>query len=423
MAGTSDKKGKRRPLADGTTSIGAADSPSIDAFGRWRVSDPETIFDSKQLHDNQPLFWDDQEESGGSTTSTHSTATASTTMGVGATTAGKRTRQTFRRFNYQPGKSQLIFCTGVLDKSGGGTGITRGFGYYDDDNGLYLEDKEGTINFVRRTKTSGVVVNNRVAQSSWNLDTMDGTGASGITLDFSKTQILIIDFEWLGVGRARMGFVVDGKIYYAHEFNNANNLSVVYMSTPNLPLRYQIENDGNGAASTLEHICSSVISEGGTQDNGQVRYASTANTQINAAVVGTVYAIKGIRLKSTALDETIKILNASVQIQSASDEFEWLLYFKPTLSSTATWNNETNSSVQTATGTGLTISAGTIIAGGYIASGSAQNAAADITQEIKNALLLGSAIDGTPDQIWLAGRPLTNVNTLVEGSLTWRELL
>jgi hypothetical protein len=233
------------------TGIKATDSPSIDAFGRWRVSNPETIFDSKQLHDNAPLIYDDQEVSGGSTTSSHSTATASTTIGVGATTAGKRVRQSFMRFNYQPGKSQLIFCTGVLDKSGGGTGITRGFGYYDDNNGLFLQDKEGVIQFVKRSSTSGSPVDTEVNQSSWNIDTMDGTGASGITLDFSKAQILVIDFEWLGVGRVRMGFVVDGIVYYCHQFNHANSVSTVYMSTPNLPVRYEIDNDGTGAASTL----------------------------------------------------------------------------------------------------------------------------------------------------------------------------
>ena len=92
----------------------------IDAFGRVRVSNPRTLFDSKQIFDNAPLFWDDVEESGSGTGSSHSTATASTTLSVGATTAGKRTRQTFRRFNYQPGKSQRFFMTGILDESGGG---------------------------------------------------------------------------------------------------------------------------------------------------------------------------------------------------------------------------------------------------------------------------------------------------------------
>lgn len=398
------------------------DSAGVDAFGRLRVSQPETIFDSKQIHDNDPLFWDDVEESGSGTSSNHSVNKASTELGVSLNTTGKRTRQTFRRFNYQPGKSQLILMTAVIG-SGGGTGINARVGLFDDNNGLFFEDNQGVIQVVRRTNVTGTPTDSVVTQPNWNIDTMDGNGVSGITIDKTKTQIIVIDYEWLGVGRVRMGFNLNGITYYCHEFLNSNTLTEVYMSTPNLPLRYQLENDGTGIATTMKHICTSVISEGGTQDNGMVRYASTANTQVDCAVVGTIYGIKGLRLKSTDLDETIKVLRASIQLQSTSDDFEWLLIFKPTVAGTPSWVGETNSSVETATGaTANTITGGIYITGGYIATGAGQSTSSQISNDIENALILGSTISGTPDEIWLAGRSLTSVNVLVEGSLTWREL-
>lgn len=421
-----DTDGKATQVTLGNTgglAVQAADSPSIDAFARWRVSNPETIFDSKQIFDAQPLFWDDQEVSGGGTSSSHSTNTASTTIGVSLNTAGRRVRQTFRRFNYQPGKSQLVLLTGTLGSTGGGTGITRSAGIYDDNNGIFFKDDEGVLKAVIRSNATGTPVDTAVAQSAWNLDKLDGTGSSGVTLDHTKSQIIIIDYEWLGVGRVRVGFVFDGIPVYCHQFLQANNNAGVYMSTPNLPLRYEIENDGTGAASTLEHICTSVVSEGGLQDNGLVRYSSTANTQVDCAVVGTFYGVKGIRLKSTTLGGTVKLLNTALQVQSASDDLEYVLIFNPTVAGTPTWNDETNSTVQTATGaTANTVTGGTYITGGYIASGNAQNASGIIAQEIPNSLLLGAGIDGTPDEIWLCAKPLTNVNTLVEGSITWREL-
>jgi len=150
--------------------ITAQDSPSIDAFGRWRVSEPQTIFDSKQLYDAQPLFWDDQQVSGTGTTSTHNPNTASTVLSVSGTTAGRRVRQTFMRFNYQPGKSQLILCTGTLSATGGGTGIVRAMGLYDDKNGIFIRDNQGTVEAVIRTYTSGTAVDNAVSQANWNLD-------------------------------------------------------------------------------------------------------------------------------------------------------------------------------------------------------------------------------------------------------------
>jgi hypothetical protein len=402
-------------------SMRTTDSAAIDAFGRFRVSNPVTVFDSKQLHDAAPLFFDDQETSGGGTGSAHSTAEAATTISVGATTAGTRVRQTFMRFNYQPGKSQLIFLTASEFETA--TGITKRFGYFDANDGLFFESEEGTVNVVRRTSVSGSPVDNEVAQANWNIDKMDGTGPSRVTLDFDSSLIGVIDFEWLGVGRARMGFVVDGKIYYCHEFLNTNNIATVYMSTPNLPIRYEISNDGNGAADDFVHICSSVISEGGQQDTGVLRYSSTANTQIDAAVVGTLYAVKGIRLKSTHLDATVSLVQAAVSLQSGSDDLEWQVVFNPTYGATPSWGNETNSAVQSFTGAGTeTVTNGTVITGGYLSSGSGVNSAASLTVPIQNALRLGSLIDGTQQSIALCVKALTNVNTLVEGSLTWREL-
>lgn len=400
------------------------DSPAADAFGRLRVSDLETLFDSKQLYDNAALFWDDQEVSGSGTTSSHSTATASSTISVALNTAGKRVRQTYQRFNYQPGKSQLIFMTGTLSKTGGGTGITRAMGLFDDDNGLFFQDDEGTVKVCKRGSMSGSAVTTKVAQSDWNLDTLDGAGPSGYTLDLLSSQIGVIDFEWLGVGRVRMGFVIDGKIIYVHEFLHSNRTAGVYISTPNLPLRYEIENDGTGAASSLEHICASVMSEGGQQNTGVVRYSSTANTQVDCAVVGTLYAVKGLRLKTTHLSATIKILSAAMQLQSSGDDVEWILLFNPTVAGSPSWGDVTNGAVQTFTGaTANTITGGTAISGGYIATGTGLNASGGINFEIPNALLLGSQIDGTRQTIVLAARALTNTNSLVEGSLTWRELL
>lgn len=401
------------------------DNATGDAFGRLRVSQPTTLFDSKQIFDNQPLLWDDQETSGASTTSTHSANTASTTIGVAATTAGTRVRQTFQSFNYQPGKSQLVLLTGVFCASGGGAGITTRVGQFNANNGLFLEYSDGVLNVVRRTYTSGAAVDNSVAQASWNIDKMDGTGISGVTIDVTKTNILVIDYEWLGVGRVRMGFNVDGVTYYCHQFLNANSLTAVYMSTPNLPLRYEISNDGTGAASTLEHICSSVMSEGGEQALGQIRFASTDGTHVDANTENVAYAVLGIRLKSAYIGAVVKLLNLAVQIHTATDQIEWTLRFNPTVAGTFTYSDETNSAVQIATGaTANTVTNGTIIDGGYAESGGNQQGAAGSTESvIKNALKLGAAIDGTVDEIVLCVMPVAGSTSVdVEGGFTWQEL-
>lgn len=401
-----------KPVTGSIMGVQASDSPSVDAFGRWRTSEPYTIFDSKQVFDSLPLLYDDQEVSGSGTSSTHNPNKAATIMAVSASTAGKRVRQSFMRMNYQPGKSQLIFCTGTL--GAGGSGITAAMGYYDDDNGLFAQSDDGVAYFVKRSSYTGSVVDTKVAQADWNLDTFDGTGASGITLDPTKSQILIIDFEWLGVGRVRMGWVVDGKVYYCHEFLHSNRQAGVYMSTPNLPIRYEIENDGTGGAAELEHICATVVSEGGLQNNGYLRhYDSGAVSGLSA---GTAYAVMGGRLKSTHLGASVLVENISV-IGSANDQAHWELRVGGTVAGTFTFSDITNSAVQVATGSSSnTVTGGTEIDGGYFSTTQA------VTFTVPNALRLGAAIDGTPQEWQLVIIPITN-NMTVRASVTWRELL
>lgn len=413
------------------------DSPAVDAFGRQRVSNPQTLFDSKNIFndpgladnvENQPLFYDNQETSGTGTSTAYNANESSQSLSVSATTAGKRTRRTKMRFNYQPGKSQLVMLTFNLE--GGGTGICKREGIFDDNNGLFLCLDDGITKMVRRTKATGSVVDNEVLQSAWNIDTLDGSGdennPSGVTLDLTKTQILFIDYEWLGVGRVRMGFVIGGAIYYVHEFLNANNLDVVYMQTPNLPLTSEIENDGTGAASSMTQICSTVISEGGSQDLGISRYISTAGTHLDANTENQLYALLGLRLKSAYIGTSIKILNAAIQLHTASHKCEWVLILNPTIAGSPSWTDLPQSAVQYFRGaTANTITGGYQFTGGVVESGGvAAGGAGNASRGIDNALLLGSLIDGTVDELVLCVRPIGgSSNVDVEGTLNWREIV
>lgn len=390
-----------------------------DAFGRVRVSTPRTLFDAKQLHDNAPLFWDEQEVSGAGTTTSYSSNRASTTMGVTLNTAGRRVRQTYQRFNYQPGKSLLVLMTSVFCKNGGGPGITKRMGYMDDNNGLFLEQDGGVYYLVKRSNVTGSPVETRIAQTNWNVDPLNGSGNSGITIDFTKSNIFVIDLEWLGVGRVRLGFNIDGVTYVAHEFLNANVLDSVYMSTPNLPLRYEIINDGTGIAEEIECICTSVISEGDLDPLGVNRYISTAGTHCDANTADTIYAIIGIRLKSSYIGTVIEFLEMSM-INEQGDDYEWLLIFNPTVAGTFTYTSLANSAIEYALGnTPNTVTGGTQLAGGWVKSAGSVGA---ITSQLDNALSLGASISGTVDEIVLCARPLTN-GADIQAGIIWKELL
>lgn len=399
-------------------SVQYLDSANLDAFARLRVSNPETVFDSKQLADKQPLFWDDQLVSGSGGASTFNTNQASTTLSVANLTAGKRVRQTFRRFNYQPGKSMLFVMTGIFGTAA--TGIKRKVGMFDDRNGIFFDQLSTGMGVTVRTYTSGSAVDTRVAQSSWNIDKMDGTGVSGVNLDFSKCQIMFADFEWLGVGRVRFGFFVDGKPYYCHEVLNANNVSLVYMSTPNLPLRYEIENDGTGGVASLTHICSTVISEGGLKDTGfpfGINRGATPLTTLNDT---NIYPLFALRLNSSYKTSAIKILDLSIVCTSTS-AFNYYLLLNPTVTGTAlSFTQVTNSSVdaQVNTTNATTVSGGTTL---FSATDNQANTTSGTSSVLNSDFYLGSTIAGVSDILVLGVQRLTGTTESFYGSLNWKD--
>jgi len=393
-----------------------------------RVSDPQTIWDSKLLNDNKALFWDDQETAGASTTSSYNTNKSSVTIGVDAGAAGTRVRQTKQRFNYQPGKSHLIFIT-ATPGSASGTVVKR-VGYFDDNNGLFLQVDADGIHFVLRSYTSGSAVDDKASQANWNINRLDGTETSSdyivdtvqgfkspnpYTIDITKAQIIVFDLEWLGVGSVRCGFVIDGNPIYVHQFNQANNDTGVYMTTPNLPIRYEISSTSTGVAGSLECICSTVISEGGLEETGFLRTLSTGGTQCDADTADTIYAVIGTKLKSTHLDQVYRIKKLSM-LEEGKADFEWLLLLNPTVAGTFTYSDVSNSAIQAAYGaTANTVTGGTLIAGGFSSAGNA------ISDDILNSIYAGSTISGTADEMVLCVRPLS-ANADIQATLTYLEL-
>lgn len=390
-------------------------SPAFDAFGRLRAGLPETLWDSKLIYDKSPLLWDEATVAGSGFTSTYLSDEAAVELETDGT-VGRFVRQTFMRFNYQPGKSQAVNLTGVLDPSG-----------------------TGTLEVVKRSNTSGSVVDTAVSYADFNGEiNPEGYGKSDLDIDLTKTQIFTIDFEWLGVGQARMGAVRNGQPYILHYFQNDNINDTVYMRTPNLPIRYEIEvtanhtitrlgyfDDNNGlffqvkiakGSQTMKCICSTVISEGGTQDSGVLRYKSTEGTQVDANTADTVYACIGLRLKSTHLDATVKLVNQTLLAESA-DDFEWIIKLNPTVAGTFTYSDETNSAVQTAVGaTANTVTGGIDLLGGFGSD------SVPTSENLLNSIRLGASIIGDPDELVLCVRPLS-INLDIQASLTWREQL
>jgi hypothetical protein len=266
----------------------------FDAFGRFRVSEPYTLGDYKHLYGLDPNFLDVLANGG---TVSFQPNQACARLATTTATNSSAIHQTKFYHQYMPGKSQLIYSTFNLYAAN--SGVTKRTGYFDASNGIiFQQDGDGTLKFIIRTSTSGSPVDAEVVtQANWNVDKCNGTGPSGFNLDITKTQILFIEMQWLGVGRVRMGFVHSGNYVIAHEFLHDNVLDVVYMSNPNLPVRCEIVSSGSNPAAYFDQICSTVLSEGGYVESGQ--NWSALNTTLRSLAAGASIPIFAIRLKNT----------------------------------------------------------------------------------------------------------------------------
>ncbi len=236
-------------------------STYLDAFGRQRVSQPYSLFDSQSRYAADNQF---STSTSGTGTSTFNTNQSSVSMAVTGGGVGSVVRQSFRNMLYQPGKGLLVLATFQMDNSTSAN-LNQSVGYFNTQNGVFFRRTGGVNAFVMRSNTSGTPTDARFAnQADWNGDKLDGTGASGLTLDLTHPQILWMDFEWLGVGSVRCGFIINGEYIVCHTFDTANVFgTTVYMTTAILPVRYEITTTTAAVAATLTQICSSVVSEGG----------------------------------------------------------------------------------------------------------------------------------------------------------------
>ena len=387
-----------------------------DAFDRIRVANPKTLFDSKMLYDNLPNIWDDQQTSGSGTTSTYNTNQASVTMAVGNLTAGTRVRQTFLSFPYQPGKSSEIFMTGVLGTPT--TGITRRLGYFSGNDGIFFESSPTRVAIVERSFTSGAAVDTAVAQSSWNIDPMNGTGTSGISIDWTKAQIFVIMFQWLGVGAIWYGLDIGGSLYWVHKTAHANVIDKVYMSNPNQPLRYEISNSGTGPAASLVQICCNVAIGGG-DDHDDPRVTVYRTTAMQTSNNASFYPVISLKHRSGVNGLSIKVKTLSLTCTSSST-YVWKLVVNPTVVGTAlNFQPVVNDHIDA----DLTSTNATTITGGIdIESGVLTQTADSIVIPISENARLGKSINGTSDVLVLAISRLTGTTETFYAALNFSEI-
>jgi len=411
--------------------VSFSDSASLDAFQRLRTSSPFTQFDwtnqySPATAANQQQ-WDVAVVGSGAVNVQANKCLVRLTTG-GTTSTWAATYQTKHHLIYQPGKSRFVAMTFVLGATA--TNSTFEIGYAGVNDGILFQRVTGastTTNYItRRTFTSGSIVDNQVAQSSWNLDKLDGTGASGRTISFLTTNILIIDLQFLGVGRVRVGFDIDGEVFYAHEFLNANVLTLPYMSTGSLPLRAKVINTGTSAGTlTADFICATVISEGGIEGSRANQF-SASNGIVQITTGTSLLPIISIRPATTFNSNTFRghILPVSSECIVGTNTHEYQIIHNATLGGGTSWAavDSTYSAAEVDIAS-TTISGGIVVDRGYITAGglgaSAFRTVGDANL-FSDSPLTYTSLNNTQETLTLAARTQTGAGVAL-ASFTWQE--
>lgn len=343
------------------------DSANLDAFSRLRVSNPLTLFNAQFTYNLHPLLFE-QITSGAGASIAYNTTNRYAGMTFAATpTGGQCYMQSYEYLPYQPGKSQLSFLT--FNFEGGVADVLKFAGYSDGVNGVEFQLNGTTPRFMIYSGTG--TGNQSVNQSSWNLDKLDGTGASGYTLDLTKVQILVIDLQALYAGRVRVGFDIEGSIIYAHEFLHANFVAPPYLQTASLPVRCGMTCTAT-VSTTMYFLCSTVISEGGLDDVNQFGYTfSQASTAVNVATSPTHVLSLRPRLTFNGITNRSRVAFIDVEIfNNGNQPIYWQLCLGQAITGTTTFNdvNTTYSSTEYNILGTISGSPAIIIDAGYVAA-------------------------------------------------------
>ena len=392
----------------------------LDAFGRLRTSSPLTLFDSSHRYKDNNL-WTSLTAVGGSVLFNQNQGLVD--LSVNSSSGSSVIRETTKVFSYQPGKSLLVLNTFVMAQSA--TNLRQRVGYFGNDNGIYFQMDDGVLSFVKRSLVNGApATDTLISRSSWNGDKLDGTGTSGLILDITKAQILWMDFEWLGVGTVRTGFIIDGKYIVCHSFHHANQLASTYITTASLPLRYEITNKGNTSGSkTLKQICSSVISEGGYELRGLQQAIETPITSPKTlSDKGVFYPAITIRLKSNRRDAIVIITALSVLGKSLG-YYNWKLVAGGTTSGGSnTWVSAGDDSSVEYKLDATSISGGRVLSSGFVTTSNQGSTQIDILKEaLFKFQLERDSLNSTNYEISLVVTSDTDTRD-VFASMDWEEI-
>jgi hypothetical protein len=390
------------------------DPMSFDAFGRQRTSGTGQRFDVEFIYGKQPEIVDESINGGG--TATHDANSRDIVLANGGTAVGDNAALYSYDVPYTPGNSQMVDATGTLDAAAIGGGTAQ----------IYF-----------RSNVSGSVVETVYDQSKWNQNTVPD-------VDFSKSQIFMMDFQSLKVGTIRFALNRSGGAVLVHEIDNDNIRATGYWQLPSLPVHWRVYNDASfsymeigygdannaigfrykiavNAAASMRAICATVKSEGGKDlfdIPGYNRYKDNLNTA--KTVSTTLIPILSIRARSTfkSIDFRGLIIPTGVGVHT-DQPIRYVILQNATLTGASWADVDTNFSAAEYDVSATVVSGGIVIDGDYLDAGKNVETFGDATL---GRAILSQGRNGSIGTLTIAAIKTDTTNASVKSHFKWSEI-
>ena len=399
----------------------------LDSNGRLKISNEQRIIDMRVFKygiiSNPQIIV-------GKIINTYTSTIANCMINLSGTGIGSAVSQSRKYCIYSGTNGIEIVGACVMNNGGLNTlsCVTR-MGYFDSDDGWFFEynSKSGISINVRNSITSTVT---SIPQNVWNVDRMDGTGPSGISLDFTSRQVFIIQIS----NTLNFGFQFNSTTYYCHNIiPSSQNTTAPPVGSFNLPIRYEIQGTSTSDSGSMLQGASTATSWSNIENIGKSFSANVGISSSGVTITSTESPILAISGNANYRHQNIvpKILNIlnSSGIDTILIRIRLYLGGNTPTTGTTVWTDvNTTQSVMKYSydtnilGTGTFTPGTSIILFSYYNYGKQPSDSIDLKHIFNNLIQLTSNVDNVPDILLITGQVSNTPTSKILASLDWHEI-
>lgn len=391
-----------------------------DPFGSQIVAKPISVINYKPTWGISDLRY--------TTTTTGTGAAVTETGGLfklssGTTTTNVAEIKTVLRGQYQSG-AMARFGIAVIIPTAPTSTCDIQYGYFDSSNGFFSGYDSTGIYVARRTGGSTT----KYYQTDWNVDPLNGSGVSKLTLSLSDGAILQVDFTWYALGIVVFQYLIFNSSTYTYKAYPCHVLKVNGAAStvdPNQPLTFRVENGASNTTNYDFYVGGHQFEYFSGDHNPQKRKVSEILTNYTTALSTNWQPLIAVRPKSThgtsgrANSVTVKVTDFVV---AADNDMEVRLTYAGTTSNLS-WGAPTGwTSAESACETKITGgTALTTSADGYPIEYDFISATKFGTNSIANEnqqLGLGSSREAI---LWIRRQTAVGAMVIKHAHITWAE--